>query len=360
MLSTVAVVSSVSVVWTAFVVIPDISAPDGLFVDFRINVWEAGRAVLDGRSPVAEYTADGRDGSPYPPVAALTTLLFALPPYWLAVLLWASALVGGIVAALLLCGVRDWRCIALALGSPPVIAGIAYGNASLLLVPALAGVWLWRDRPGRVGAVLGIAIAGKLFVWPLLIWLLLTRRSRGAVAAAAWATVASLVGWAAVGFHNVQHFPGMVRRNASEYLDGGDSVASLAANLGGSASVVLAVAIAAGGLALVVAWHRRADDLACFTWTLTAALLASPLVWTHYYALMLIPLAVATPRLASAWLLPYLLAPQLTSSFAGGARAFDAATGVAFSLLSARHCSRPDPVSRPAPLRAEVVIESGS
>lgn len=360
LLAAVALAATVAVTWSLVSVVPDLEMPDGFFVDFHTNVWEPGRAILDGRSPLREYTAEGKSGSVYPPAAALTTLPFALPPYRLAVGLWVLALVASVVAALLLCGVRDWRCFALALLSPPVVAGLAYGNVSLLLVLAVATTWHWRDRPWRVGPLLGIVIAGKLFLWPLLIWLLLTRRRPAAAVAAASTALASLIGWAAVAFRRIEEFSEVTRRNASEFVDNGVSVASFIANLGAPPGLVAIVTLAAGTFALIVAWHLREDDLACLSWVISAALLASPIVWVHYYALMLVPLALATPRLSRAWLLPYVTAPQLTFSVAAGGRVFDAATGVAFVILTARHSSRRDVSPRQAQPRPGTIVEPSS
>ena len=36
--------------------------------------------------------------------------------------MWLVALLLGVVGALFLCGVRDWRCFVLALASPPVLS----------------------------------------------------------------------------------------------------------------------------------------------------------------------------------------------------------------------------------------------
>jgi hypothetical protein len=40
---------------------------------------------------------------------------------------------------------------------------------------------------------------------------------------------------------------------------------------------------------------------------LTLSLLATPVVWIHYFVLLLVPLAIMRPRLSGAWLLPLAL-----------------------------------------------------
>ena len=193
--------------------------------------------------------------------------------------MWLVVLLVGVVGALLLCGVRDWRCFVLALASPPVIAGLAYGNVSLLVVLAIAGVWVTRDRPWRAGLLLGLVIATRIFPWPLLVWLLLTRRLQAAAVAAASSIVLSGLGWAVVSFERMSEFPAVTRNNASEFVDEGVSVAAIVANLGASSGAIGAVLLLAGALTLGVAARRRGQDLECFSWTIAATLLASPIVW---------------------------------------------------------------------------------
>lgn len=41
--------------------------------------------------------------------------------------------------------------------------------------------------------------------------------------------------------------------------------------------------------------------------SLTCSLLATPISWLHYFALLVIPLAIVRPRLSPLWLLPLVL-----------------------------------------------------
>ena len=317
-------------------VLPDLTIPsEQLFGDFRVTIWEPGQDLLHGRDPIRELGSE-ENGRNYPPLAIALTLPVSALPYEAAVVVWLIALLVGVVGALVLCGVRDWRCFGLALASPPVIAGLAYGNVSLLVVLAIAGVWVMRDRPWRAGLLLGLVIATRIFPWPLLVWLLLTRRLQAAAVAAASSIVLSGLGWAVVSFERMSEFPAVTRSNASEFVGEGVSVAAIVANLGASPGAIGAALLLAGALTLGVAARRRGQDLECFSWTIAAALLASPIVWGHYFALMLVPLALASPYLSRAWLLPYITAPQLTGALEAGPKILDAATGVAFTLLAAR------------------------
>jgi len=260
-IAAVAVASVVAVGWTFAYVAPDLVIPSGFFVDFRINIWEPGRALLDGRDPIREASSE-ENGGIYPPVALVATLPFALLPYHVAAFLWLLALVAGTVVAMRLCGVRDWRCLALALLSPPVIGGLAYGNVSILMVLALAGIWVSRDRPWRAGVLLGVVLAARFYLWPVLVWFLFTRRLRAAAAVVVSGLLASVIGWGAVKFHRIGEFPEVIRSNASEFLDQGVSVGSIVANLGASPAAAALIASLAGAVALGIGWRQRHDDLA--------------------------------------------------------------------------------------------------
>ena len=66
----------------------------------------------------------------------------------------------------------------------PVLSAVRLGTLTPLLVLALAILWRWRDRRWVAGGSLAVAISLKLFLWPLVVWLLLTRRFRAALCAA--------------------------------------------------------------------------------------------------------------------------------------------------------------------------------
>ena len=54
-----------------------------------------------------------------------------------------------------------------------------------------------------------------------------------------------------------------------------------------------------GAALLVLTWRRRSLGLA-----IGAALVLSPIVWRHFFALLLVPLALRHPRLNLAWAIP--------------------------------------------------------
>ena len=337
-LAGVALVAAAAIAVTAVSVAPELDAPPQLFSDFDINVWNPGHAILDGRSPLVSVEADPNGGSVYPPAAQLATLPFALLPHDVGLVLWLVTLAAAVGLALRLCRVSDWRVFAVALCSPPVVAGLAYANVSLLIMLGLAAAWVWRDRSWRGAIVVGALLAGRLFLWPLLVWLVITGRGRAAAKSALAAAVMTTIGWAAVGFRDLGEYTDLVRDFASAYVEDGVSVASIASNSGLSANAGTSIAFCAGLLALTLAWRSREDDLESFAWVCAAALFASPVVWGHYNALLLVPLALSTPRLSRWWLAPYVTLPQLTVAAEAGGRILDSAAGIAFALLTPIRC----------------------
>ncbi len=287
--------------------------------DYRGTLWEPARLILQGHSPYPDSTAGLLDvGNPavYPPLFMLLSVPFALLPWGLAILLWMAALELAVVVALRLLGVTDWRCYALALLSPPVVHGVILGNLTLLLIVPVALAWRYRDRPLAVGAAVGFAIAAKLFLWPLVVWLVLTRRLRAATVALASCAALIFAPWAVIGFDGLRSYPDLLRELERAYSGHSFSLATGLSGLGfgGTATTAAcaALAVALLGLAAFVARRRDGDRLS-FTVAIAAAVVSSPIVWPSYVALLIVPLAVVRPRFSLVWVAIYgtLIVPLL-------------------------------------------------
>jgi hypothetical protein len=87
------------------------------------------------------------------------------------------------------------------------------------------------------------------------------------------------------------------------------SLVGLALHLGASAAVATALgfAIALVLVAACLVAGRKARDEVSFIVCTATALLATPIIWLHYFALLLVPLAIARPRFSPIWLLPVVL-----------------------------------------------------
>ena len=215
-------------------------------------------------------------------------------------------------AALWILGVRDWRCYVIALTSPVVIHGLFYGNLDDRHSAARrARVAVSRPGDQLAGIALGAAVAAKLFAWPVVVWLVLTRRYR----AAAWAVVSALVlifgAWALIGFEGLGDYPKLLRVVQDVYAVRSISVSTVAGSLGASVRVAVALALLAGiallGVAAFVA-RRQGGDRRAFALAVGACIVASPIVWPNYAALLFVPIAITWPRLSPAWFFGYVIA----------------------------------------------------
>jgi hypothetical protein len=280
--------------------------------DFRGTLWEPARALLDG---AAIYPPPTREaivlGNPavYPPVFIIASVPLALLPVGAASWLWFCVLGVCVFVAMWILGVRDWRCFVLALTSPVTIHGLFYGNLTIVMVLLVAVAWRFRDHALIAGLALGTAVAAKLFVWPLLVWLLLTRRFRAAALALGTGALLVLGTWALIGFDGFREYPKLLRAVQDVYAERSISLSTVAGSFGAGVSLAVAVAACAGLLLLVIsAWlaRRRDGDRRAFALVVTACIVASPIVWPNYAALLFVPIAITWPRLAPAWFFGYL------------------------------------------------------
>ena len=103
-----------------------------------------------------------------------------------------------------------------------------------------------------------------------------------------------------------------------------------------------AVTLALGLGVLALAWRRRSLGLA-----LAAALCLSPIVWRHFFALLIVPLGLSRPRFDIAWLVPLGLWVG-TGTFNG--ETWQTAAVLGFVALTFVLCElRPAPRTAPVP-----------
>jgi alpha-1,2-mannosyltransferase len=297
--------------------------------------------VLDGHSP---YRFDADSTYAYPPLLAY--LAAPLHPLGVGAATAVSYVVSlaAIGVAVWLLGVRDWRCYCLVPLYPVTRSAVGLGTVDALLLLATAAAWRWRDDLLRPAAGVGAAIAVKLFLWPLAVWLAVTGRTRAAVAAAAFAVALVLVPWAAIGFAGLGDYPSLLDRLRDAEATSSYSVVALGvrAHLPESAATAAALLIAAALLVAAVRVARdarrgdRERDVASLTLVLAAALAASPIVWMHYFLLLLVPVALTRPRLSLLWLVPFAYEPLDLSAWPGGdARKLALALATTLVLLAA-------------------------
>ena len=305
------VLALAAVIWV-YMRIRSSIADDTVGFDFAGTVWDGATAIRQGESPYPRaIESEVQVGNPalYPPLLMLLVAPFTVLPWWLGLALWFAVLSAGLALALWALGVRDLRCYALAFISAPVFGDVVTGNATLLLVPLVALAWRWRDRWLRCGVATGLAISSKFLVWPLVFWLLGTRRYRAAAAALAATAFALLVPWAVIGFDGMTAYPDLLRLASEIYGVRSYSVSTIASALGVGTELALRIAFATGlaiaVLALVVG--RQGLDEASVALAVLASILGSPIVWEYNYALLFVPIAILRPRFSALWVVPLLV-----------------------------------------------------
>lgn len=293
----VAVVLPAGVLVAVFVLV---AATETTVVDFH-SFYVAGQALAHGESPYPEYV--------YPPLTAILTIPLSLLPLGLAEMVVMLLLAAGVVGTLLALDVRDWRCYGVAFLWPPVLSAIQTGNVTIPLAFCAALAWRFRDRPAASSLSIGVTLAAKFFLWPLVVWQFASRRVRAAVLTCVAGAGLLLLSWAVIGFAGATDYPEIVRR--VEGVVGEDSytarVVALDVGIPPRLAGVVWFAVAAVVLATCILLARRGNDRGAFVLAIAAALAFSPIVWLHYFALLLVVVAIAQPRLGVAWFVPLLM-----------------------------------------------------
>ena len=281
---------------------------DAVAFDFRV-FYEAAEAVLDGESPYQDPEDENAvvaRGYVYPPITALAVIPLTVLPVEVAGLLVMVLLVGAALAIPYVLGVRDWRCYGLLLLWPPVISAVQTGTVTLLLALGAALAWRYRDRTFVAAGAVGATLSLKLILWPLLVWQAATRRVVSAIPALAVGALLALGSWAAIGFTGLTEYPDVLRRLQDVVELDSYTLYVVALDAGASSTVARGIWLAVGVavLAAVVAVARRGDERRAFVLAVAAALLLSPIVWLHYFALLAVVVALARPRLSLVWFVP--------------------------------------------------------
>jgi hypothetical protein len=284
---------------------------DAVAFDFR-PFYRAAGSILGGTTPYPgeDVPLTAESGAyVYPPLGGLLAIPLHPLPLEVAGLTVMALLVAAAAAVPFVLGVRDWRCYGLLFLWPPVLSAIQTGNVTLWFGLAAAVAWRFRDRVFPPSVSIGVTLAAKFFVWPLVVWLAATRRVRSAIVAVAIGFVLLLATWAVIGFVGLLEYPDLLRR--LERTIGEDSYTLRIVLL--DAGVPAAVARAGWlllGVLLVVGvgvFGRRGDDAGAFILAIAASLALTPIVWLHYFALLYVPIAVWRRSLSGAWLVALLL-----------------------------------------------------
>ncbi len=270
---------------------------------FDVDVFlRAGAAVGDGRDPYPPA------GTPevYSGFAFVYPYLVVFPFVPLSALghraaeVFIAVSVAAVFAGTWLAGARRPRTFALVLAASCTITGLQMGTLNALLFLGLVTLWRIRDTPAAAGVVAALLVYSKLFLAPVLLFLLLTRRL--AAFAGALAVLGLLFGvgelTSPVGTHA---YTRMLSVLAREEAPDGLSLTGLLVNVGigldaaSRLAWVVALGLVAACWRAVRGGHR---EHLLFAGTVAAALIASPVVWSHYLLLLVAPLLVVAEAAA--------------------------------------------------------------
>jgi hypothetical protein len=304
-----------------------------LLFDFRGDLYNAGVAILHGHNP---YRVDylnhlawlkrhlGRVTPAfavpvYPAPVLLASVPFAWIPLWLGGALFIAASIAGLVWGLRLLGVRDWRCIALALLSWPCLFGLWFGTLSPLLVLGAGIAWRSRERAARSAGAIASLVLTKIFPWPLAFWPLLMRRWRTFALVAGLMATTSLAAWAVIGLQSLGTYPHVLSTLSFVEQNAGISLTTTLIAFGLPPSLGQLLALSCAGAMAAAAWKlaRRGEVglRAGFGLLVMSALAAAPLVWVHYEVLLFVPIALMSPWLSPIWFLPLISALDPVPAF---------------------------------------------
>ena len=281
-------------------------------VDFHSAFWPAGSRVLHGLTPYASptsFAATHGFAFVYPAPGALLFAAFGWMPRTVADVVFTIICFGAAMGTLAVLGIRDWRLYGMTLLWPAVLSGWQTANLSLLLALGIAVAWRYRDRPAIAGVTVGVMISLKLFLWPLVGWLVLTRRWRALAWTVGSGVVINALSWAVLGFDQIHAYLHLV--NAVTKVEEATAYTPLALGLKlglshQAADLVAGLAFAAVAV-VTVNCARRGRESGVLLGVIAISLLATPIVWRHYFVLFLVPLAITRPRLSGAWAIPLVL-----------------------------------------------------
>ena len=286
-------------------------------VDLRAYLGAAQRVVDEGSPYAADLTAGSFEPGPedlyyYAPQLSVALIPLLEPSFHDSSALWWALRVAGLLAACALMPVSlPLRAAAFAVAafSLPGVKDPIIGNVSLLLLLPLVAGWRWLDRPlGSIALAAAISVRPSLGL--LLLWQLLRRRWRAAVwtAAAGLALVLLTLPFVGLGGY-VDYLAVLSNLSVPTGVNENRDLGALAENLGTGATGTTIGRLASIGLAAgATLLSLRRDREIGYMVVLSASLLVTPLLWSHYLATLVIPAAFLAQRL---WK-PLILLPLLS------------------------------------------------
>jgi hypothetical protein len=330
-------------------------APPGVYMKDFIQEYLLAQAVVNGVNPYLPLPelADRFIGplenpifphpTPHPPPVILLSVPLALISYERAALVWLLFEIVCFSGSIYL--ILGWRRQAatawpillttvVVMGWGPVVDGLVVGQLMSLLLLLLCAAWrLWRRDQWITGAILlGMAAALKLIVWPLTLLFLLYRQWRALAAFLITFIGANLLAGLLVGGHIVAYYyttvgaevEAIYRAHEENFAIWGLGwrlfVGTGSPFISGiqAPPLLLRPELAIYSSTLILLLFLSFVLLACLKTSrfearlailISAAVVASPIAWSHYLILLIIPFAIIGrylsdlefPRSATNW-----------------------------------------------------------
>ncbi len=251
----------------------------------------AGYAVLHGQhvypSPGSPAVYSG-SSFVYPYFAVWPFVPLAAMPSGVSTMLFFIVCVCAVLAACFVAAKGDPWPATLTLGTAFTITGLQLGALSPLLFVGVVFLWRLRDRPLAFALLAAPVVASKLFLAPLLVWLLLARRYR-AFAYASASTMALLALSFALGPIGPAQYLRLLSRLGNHEARSGFGLVGALMNAhlppGAAQATALAVALCLFAAAYVH-FRRTRDERVSFCVGIVASLVLTPVLWSHYLILL--------------------------------------------------------------------------
>lgn len=258
------------------------------------QVWSG----IDPYQPIGSQSLLDGHAFVYPWLAAWLFTPLSWLPNWLGMNSFTMLSVLGVLIAARWLRVPPGLGVAALLLCAPMARNIELGAVNAVFFFLLAAMWRWRDHTWVVAASVTLLVGIKLFLAPVILWVLLTRSRR----CAAW-TVGSVAAFFGVSFAagpvSVTEYLQMLRR-LSDFM--GQQGMGLETSLHHFFPTSPARALTLGLVAIAVVcavsltvFKRPGNEAGLLGALVLISLEASPMLWRHYLLLVLFVVALLWP-----------------------------------------------------------------
>jgi alpha-1,2-mannosyltransferase len=265
---------------------------DFLAYDRAAGRWLAGQPIYD----LAASSSGSCGLYQYPPPFVLVAAPFSLLGFEPGTWAWIAFLLGcwALGTAILPVGrLTRWAVLLLGAIGWPLIFGVRIGQVGPILYLVFAVAWRYLDRPIPLGASIAVGTMVKLQPALLLVWLA-ARRAWTAIVAAVAVGVAIVLVAAVLGLGDWIGLASVLRAVSNALalpanVSIGARLVGLGVDPGVAGLVQLANVIVL--VAVVVFAGLRLPATPGFLVAVVASQLISPIVWTHYALVLMLPVA---------------------------------------------------------------------